>query len=109
MLTEERKTELNKLAKDIVTNLVFCSWFLKEGEEDMIQSIFMPLGLMGKKDLEKLPEDISMIYEYLDKAGPRSINGFPCFLSFSYLSKEEAEYCRGRCIKIQQALKEVEE
>ena len=35
--------------------------------------------------------DIIHIYEYYDKAGPRSVNGMPCFMSHREISKNDWE------------------
>jgi len=34
-------------------------------------------------------QNIGVIYEYISKAGPRSINGYPCFFSFRILNKAD--------------------
>jgi hypothetical protein len=36
-------------------------------------------------------QEIGMIFEYYDKAGPRSINGFPCFFSFQILNRTDTQ------------------
>jgi hypothetical protein len=38
---------------------------------------------------EDIPEDIGAIYEYMDRAGPRSINGMPMFTSCKFLTQAE--------------------
>ncbi len=35
--------------------------------------------------------DIGMIYEYLDKSSPTSINGYPIFMSFHLLNRKDSE------------------
>ena len=51
--------------------------------EDMIGMVFMPIGMGAFADVpvEELKQ-IGTIYEYIDQAGPRSVNGMPMFLSF---------------------------
>jgi hypothetical protein len=36
-------------------------------------------------------EDIGMLYEYNDKAGPRGINGYPMFTSCNIVSKADTK------------------
>ncbi len=96
----EMKTdqELKQLAKDFVHDKVFSTRHepLFSHPENASQ-VFMPLVFMDKKAMDafiaKKPE---MLYEYLDKAGPRSVNGMPGFTSFQWLNQEEylkfAEY-----------------
>ena len=43
--------------------------------------------------------DLGCIYEEYSKAGPRSINGYPCFFSFHVLSKNDWERARKAIIK----------
>ena len=38
---------------------------------------------------EEYFKNIGMLYEYNDKAGPQSINGYPIFMSMRILSKED--------------------
>ena len=87
MKTDE---ELKQLANDIFHGVVFTSNHVPPGEEIMLGSIFMPLMLMteeGQKDfLEKKP---FMVYEYMDQAGPRSVNGYPMFMSLKFLIEDE--------------------
>jgi hypothetical protein len=52
----------------------------------------MVLALSDKEQLKELQKlDIGMFYEYMDKAGPRSINGMPCFFSVQYLNRGDFE------------------
>ncbi len=55
----------------------------------------MPLAFMDKKQHEDFVEEKPFIlYEYYDKAGPRIINGYPMFPSFSHLTEAKWEKCR---------------
>lgn len=40
---------------------------------------------------EEYFKNIGMVYEYMDKAGPRSVNGYPMFMSINVLSIEETK------------------
>jgi len=76
--------ELRQLAADAVEGRVFGSWMV--GDTASLPLVFMPLALGAQ-----LPKDTQHVYEYLEKAGPRGINGYPSFFSFHVLVKDEAE------------------
>jgi hypothetical protein len=80
--------ELRILAVDIVDQKVFGSWMLPKTQLTLIPNIFLPLGVGGTA---KLPEDVSCLYEYLDKSLPMQIDGYPTFLSLRYLTNEDRE------------------
>jgi hypothetical protein len=86
--------EIKQLIMDVVGGIVFCDWMMPEEQaQRMMSMVFMPLALMEQKDIEKLSEEeCSMIYEYMEKAGPRSVNGFPGFFSMQYLNRADHDY-----------------
>ena len=80
--------ELKKIAIDIVDGKIFSDRNI-ENPRDLAMT-FMPIALGAFKDKTKEElEDIGLIFEYLDQAGPRSINGLPNFFSFQMLNKQE--------------------
>jgi hypothetical protein len=88
MKTEQ---ELRQLAVDIKGGSVFTSNHVPQGEEHMLGSIFMPLVFMDEQQHKDFMEQKpSMVYEHLSEAGPRSVNGYPIFMSMKFLV--EAEY-----------------
>jgi len=85
--------EVKQLVVDVVGGRVFCDYMVPEGQTNTMQMVFMPLALMSREDGENLIEnEASMLYEYLDKAGPRSVNGFPGFFSFQVLNRADHDY-----------------
>lgn len=79
--------ELKKLAIDIHKGAVFGSWAV---EESMLTMVFMALSLMDKSAIQDIQKYNPVhLYEYINKALPRGINGYPMFTSFSMLNKEE--------------------
>lgn len=72
--------ELRQLCIDIYGGLVFTDRHCNSPQD--VGMVFMPIGL-GGLTAEAEPE---MIYEYLDKAGPRSVNGMPMFMSANILN-----------------------
>lgn len=90
---EER--ELKRLGVDVYKGLVFTDWHVREQDmQQMMPLIFMPLIFIDKKILEDMKENCGMIYEYMDKALPRSVNGYPIFGSFRWIKKDEVEVVR---------------
>jgi hypothetical protein len=98
--------EIKKLALDIRSNLVFGSWNIRKEEfERMVGSVFMPLLFMDEESRKQMKdEEIFHIYEYMSQAGPRSINGYPMFMSFRSINKTDAE----KLFKVIAALEDAE-
>lgn len=102
-LTDE---EIKKLADDMYKGLVFTDRHMQNPDD--ISGVFMPLALLEKEQMEELKvEDPGMIYEYMDKAGPMSINGMPMFCSFRFLSQEDAKKVMGKYLQIKDAIEKV--
>lgn len=99
-LTEE---EIKKLADDIYKGLVFTDRHIKNPED--ISRVFMPLVLLKEEQIEEFKADMpGMIYEYMENAGPMAIDGMPMFLSFRYISKEDAKKVDEKYIQIKKAV-----
>jgi hypothetical protein len=90
--------ELKKLARDIHAGYVFSDRDIPYpkgiGPDETwvadVRMVFMPLALADQEHLDQLQAlDVRLIYEYLDKAGPRSINGYPSFMSMNIVTGEE--------------------
>jgi hypothetical protein len=89
MKTEE---ELKQIAIDILADRIFTSNHINQADYDSLVNIFMPLALMHPKEKIKLMEQEPVLfYEYMSEAGPRSINGYPMFMSFHFLVQEEVD------------------
>jgi hypothetical protein len=88
-LTMKATEELKQLALDIADGKVFGSWMTKQDE---VSLCFVPLNMLSNEQRqEMIDKEITVIYEYLDKACQRGINGLPMFLSFHQLTRHEAE------------------
>lgn len=112
---EKSDEEIKQLALDVMADKVFTSLHIREGEmARMLPSIFMPLIFLegsegGAEFLERLKSgEITLIYEYLSKAGPRAINGYPSFLSMCCLNRADHEALSNMLKKLQAALDAVE-
>lgn len=79
------KKELNKLAEDIFYGRVFGTWEIKKGEEHLIPMIFIMVGFAP----EKIPKDTAHLFEYMEEALPRGVNGKPMFMCCRILTKKE--------------------
>ena len=85
--TEE---ELKQITVDLFHGKIFTDRHCRRPQDVMM--VFMPLGLMEPKAFRKLQKDSpGMIFEYLDKASPRSVNGMPGFFSCQMLSQEDTK------------------
>lgn len=81
--------DLKKIAIDLYEGKIFTDRHIQGSD---IQMVFMPIALGAFQNTsEEEIKDIGLIYEYLDQAGPRSINSMPCFFSFKMLSRSETE------------------
>ncbi len=87
--TELTDEQLKQLAIDIHAGNVYTDMHIQDMSD--LPSVFTPiiLGAFNGETKESLKE-LGMVYEYLDKAGPRSINGLPSFFSMKVLSIEQA-------------------
>jgi hypothetical protein len=101
----ENKDEafLTQLAKDIAMNLVFT--LDQIADPSIANMVFMPLMFGAFSDCTKeYIEDIGMVYEYYNKAGPTAINGYPIFFSCAFINRHDAKIVWEKYQKIQAAL-----
>jgi len=91
------QAKLVELARDITEGKVFGSWMMPKSEGPQLGMVFMPLFFMDK---EQLPPNTAEVFEYYDKAGPRSVNGMPVFMSMHILTKTEAPILKDLIDKI---------
>lgn len=94
--------ELKEVARGLHAGQIFTDRHVANPQSDMTM-VFMPLALGALSECSKEDvEQIGMIYEWIDKAGPRSVNGMPCFMSFKLLHRDDAV----KVLKMYQALRE---
>lgn len=85
MLSDE---QIKQFGIDLYKELIFTSSQLRNQED--ISMVFMPLLFMDENQMEEFKElKPFVLFEYIHKAGPRSINGYPVFWSFNHATKEE--------------------
>lgn len=77
---------------DIIENKVFHDRQIDEAHRDrLFRTIFMPTMFMNS-DAHGVSEAVSqwgLVYEYLSEAGPRSVDGYPIFLSMRIVHKDD--------------------
>jgi hypothetical protein len=107
MSVEDRtEEELKKIAKDIVSGHIFTDRHLKDKND--FTHVFMIAAFWEEKHWISFRDgDIGLCYEYMDKAGPRTINGLPSFLSIQFLNKKDTEKLAKYVVKIQEALNSI--
>jgi hypothetical protein len=93
--------EIKKVAKGLVDGRIFTAL---DCPPDMIGMVFMPLGLGGLGDYDI--DQIGCVYEWLDKAGERGINGFPMFMSCKVIHKDDWDAVLDRARKVAAAIEE---
>lgn len=121
MLNSLPQEKLDEIAKDIALNKIFTSAHMRESDWGTVMGlVFMPLALgafaqekpqdfeVGAlKEEPVMLQDIGLIYEYWDQAGPRSINGYPIFWSCRYLNHEDTKYVLDEARKIHDAIEAI--
>lgn len=82
--------ELKQIALDMLHGEIFTDRHCHSLEE--LRSSFLILALMEPEAMKKMEEDkINFVYEYYDKAAPRSVNGRPIFFSCHCLDETESK------------------
>jgi hypothetical protein len=82
--------EIRQLALDLLHGRIFTDRHCPDAES--IRYVFMVFPFLDGDALDQLRDDPpGLVYEYLDKAGPRSINGLPSFFSMNTLSQADTE------------------
>jgi hypothetical protein len=69
---------------------------------NMLAMVFMPLAMGGLGDLN--PELIGNIVEDIEKAGPRSVNGYPSFFSCQVIHIEDWKIIYDKYVEAMDAL-----
>jgi hypothetical protein len=83
--------EIKALAEDLYRGRIFTDRHIRNGDK-MATSVFMPIAFFDEKTLKSLREaKIGLFYEYMDKACPVSVNGYPTFGSVRMLSQDDTK------------------
>ena len=103
-LNRMKEEDLKQLALDMHKGLIFTDTQI--GQPNMLAMVFMPLAFMSVD--KKWVDQVGLIYEYLDKAGPRSVNGMPTFMSMRIVPKTDLPLLIEYVKKYEKAEKAVE-
>lgn len=107
MIESKTEKELNQIVRDLHAGQIYTDLHIPEHETMGLVMVFLPLAFMDKEASQKIVEGKpGMFYEYLSKAGPRSINGMPTFLSMQSLNEEDAEKVWEKVHKLDAAISE---
>lgn len=102
MIRDRTADELKQLAIDLKAGWIFTDRNIKAA--NLLSVVFMPLGIMDNDQVESLRSDgVGLIYEYLTKAGPRTINGLPSFFSMELLNQSDATKVFGLVAQLKEA------
>ena len=105
MRTDE---ELKQIAKDMLADKIFTNAHIREGDEHLLATIFMPFVFMDEKQRDELEaKGVKVLFEYLSEAGPRAINGYPMFMTCKYMTGEEWDKVYEYYEKMKKAVDEV--
>lgn len=100
--TPRTDDEMKQLAIDVMAGRVFGTWNLEDPKDSRM--VFMPLGLSEPKHLQEMADaNVVHFYEYMEKAGPRSCNGYPGFFSMKALDGDDATKLQAIIDKLQAA------
>lgn len=93
-LTEVKRVSAEKLQeifRDVQENKIFTSAHLLDKElPTLLPLVFLPIALGALDGVpEEVKDQMGILWQYLDKAGPRTVNGLPVFTEFNVLHKED--------------------
>ncbi len=85
--------QLKQIAIDIIEGRIFSHWNIERPED--VRHVFMPISLGAfAKCTDEEYNNVGLVFEYLDKAGPRTINGMPNFFSMQIVNVKDTEIIR---------------
>lgn len=101
------REDLVKIAQDLSEGKIYTDLHAQDSGVSL-QMIFMPLAFGGLGDWSKEElEQIGVIFEHMDKAGPMAVNGQPGFMSFQILNVEDTKFVFDAAKKIEDSKKAV--
>ena len=90
--TPKTDEEIKTLADDLIAGRIFTDRHIPESEMPQgLGMVFLTVALAGKETIEAwMKAKVTLFYEYLNQAGPRSVNGMPIFMSHRVLNVDDA-------------------
>jgi len=100
------KQEMRTFARDLHAGNIFTSHNVPVTD---IPHVFLPIAFLGKRGLDQfVMQGNAVLWEYLYKAGPRSVNGNPQFFGCRMFTWLEWEFVYGHICKIQETMDALE-
>lgn len=100
------KDEIRKLALDNIAGSVFGSWQLREYDQSLVRSVFLPLIAIDDFVIKSWERDeIMHVYGHMHDSLNRSINGLPIFHSIYVINQPDLE----RVFKMQKLIEALDE
>jgi hypothetical protein len=99
--------EIKELAMRMFRGEVFTSDMIDPNEfHQVVHMIFMPMIFMGHEHIEQCKaQEVTMFWANMADAGPRSINGYPIFMSCSFVKKQDHQRVIDKYRQIQDTMK----
>lgn len=90
MIPKTSDEDLKKFVRGYCDGHIFTSGELQDPK--LLEMVFMPLiSEEGAEILKEEIDDVGLIWEWISKAGPRAVNGYPTFTSFNVMNMEDAK------------------
>jgi hypothetical protein len=100
--------EVADMARKIYRNEIFTSWMIHQSDEGLITGIFMPLMFIDEVTRREMIRDkIAHFYADMGEAGPRTINGYPIFMSMGMLNGPDAKRIHDKYLEIKTLLGDI--
>jgi hypothetical protein len=101
--------DLCRFVDDFLSDRIFTSAHLRGHERENLSLVFMPIafGYFNRYQPESLKQ-IGIIYENMSAAGPRAINGKPCFTSMRILHVDDWQRAWAAILKEEERRKNIE-
>ena len=103
------KEELKQLAIDMQAGKVFTDRHIRPNDIPRMMTMVFPILLFmdGEARQGMIDDGVAVVYEYMDKASPRAVNGYPIFFSCGTLTAVEWDTIVDMIERIEEALKNV--
>lgn len=111
-ISSQSAEDLKEIAIQIHRGNIYTSLFHDRGLDSfMIFKLWLSQEMsetdVTEAQMTEYVGTIGTIYEYMDQAGPLSVNGRPSFLSMKLLNVEDTEIVREHLIKLEEAEKDL--
>jgi hypothetical protein len=80
---------LRQIGIDLFKHLIFTSEHIHKDHVKDVTMVFMPVLAMAREHVVQMIAINPVLFEYIDKALPRSVNGYPCFTSMRVVSADD--------------------